>query len=266
MPLPSRTVARHRTGNRRALSQNFLTNPATAAELVRLSRVGPDNFTIEIGAGSGMVTEPLARVAGRLIAYELDPAYADRLALRFRDSPHVHCVNRDFLATSPPRQDFDVVASIPFNSSAAILRWCLNAEHVNSATLLTQLEFARKHTGDYDRWSRTTVTWWPLFDWRLCARVDRHQFDPVPRVDAAILRLARRHEPLLPHRALPDYRWLVEVGFGGRGGSLYASLHRHFSATELSTAFAGTGLDRRVVVGHVTPWQWITVFERLWRL
>lgn len=260
-----RTVSPARASKRRRLSQNFLTDPRLAAALVRLSGVTRSDLVLEIGPGRGIVTRALARKAGSLVAYELDQALARRLSARYADDPRVRCVNRDFLATSPPNEPFSVVANIPYARTAAIVEWCLKARTLESATLVTQLEYARKRTGDYGRWSQVTVESWPRFEWRLLGRIDRYKFDPVPRVDSGMLRLERRAEPLLPGAALADYRRFVALGFTGRGGSLGASLRREFGDRAVRRAFARAGASPASVVAFVTPTQWIELFDALVR-
>ncbi|MGH8880583.1 MAG: ErmE/ErmH/ErmO/ErmR family 23S rRNA (adenine(2058)-N(6))-methyltransferase [Stackebrandtia sp.] len=259
----ARFSAPSRAPKRRRLSQNFLTDHRVAAAIVRLSGVGREDLVVEIGPGGGIITRALVRKAGKVIAYEVDPTLARRLERRYAEDPHVHCVNRDFLSTSPPSGEFSIVANIPYSRTAAIVHWCLRARGLRSATLVTQLEYARKRTGDYGRWSQLTVESWPHFAWRLAGRVDRRNFDPVPRVDSGILRLVGREEPLLPGRIMDEYRRFVALGFTGRGGSLAASLRPAYGTRPVRRAFTHAGLDPLTVVGFVPPRQWLAVFRQL---
>lgn len=258
-PDPRRT---ERDRVRRTLSQNFLTDPAAVDRLVRAARPRPDGLLVEVGAGKGALTEALAPHCRELIAYEIDrhllPGLRDRLAHR----PHVRVVHQDFLTSRPPRVPFAVAANVPYARTSDVVAWCLRAPRLTSATLLTQLEYARKRTGGFGRWSLLTVRTWPEFEWRLCGRVGRQSFRPVPRVDSGILRLERRSRPLIPDAsARAAYRELVELGFSGTGGTLYASLRRTCPARRLSEAFRRAGLARDTVVAFVTPAQWLTVFQ-----
>ncbi|MBX6766417.1 MAG: rRNA adenine N(6)-methyltransferase family protein, partial [Actinomadura rubrobrunea] len=140
----------------------------------------------------GRLTAALAACGTHVIAYEIDPVPAGRLRERCADLPNVRCVRGDFLRARPPRGPFAVAGNIPYSVTSAVVRWCLRAPGLTSATLLTQLEYARKRTGGYGRWSLVTVQSWPLFEWRLGQRFGRELFRPVPRVDSAILRLERR--------------------------------------------------------------------------
>jgi 23S rRNA (adenine-N6)-dimethyltransferase len=144
-----------------------------------------------------------------------------------------------------------------------VVDWCLDAPALTTATLLTQLEYARKRTGDYGRWSRLTISTWPVIGWRLAGRVPRTAFRPVPRVDGGILQLVRRPVPLVPAAALPAYRRMVEIGFTGVGGSLYASLARQHGERRTWAAFRAARIPPDRPVGAVWPEQWLTLFRLL---
>jgi 16S rRNA A1518/A1519 N6-dimethyltransferase RsmA/KsgA/DIM1 with predicted DNA glycosylase/AP lyase activity len=65
--------------SRRAeLGQHFLAGAWLAAELAEQAGVGAGDLVVEIGAGTGVLTEALARRAGRVVAIEYDPRLAER--------------------------------------------------------------------------------------------------------------------------------------------------------------------------------------------
>ncbi|MFD7504828.1 ErmE/ErmH/ErmO/ErmR family 23S rRNA (adenine(2058)-N(6))-methyltransferase [Streptomyces sp. NPDC059850] len=249
---------------RRAYGQNFLTDPGAVARVVRAARPGPADLLVEVGAGKGALTEALAPRCRALISYEIDRHLVPGLRRRLTPYPQVRVVHQDFLTSAPPREPFALVGNVPYARTAEIVGWALRAPGLTSATLLTQLEYARKRTGDFGRWSLLTVRTWPEVEWRLCGRVARTAFRPVPGVDGGILRLTRRPGPLLAdpgQRAA--YARLVELGFSGVGGSLYASLRRDCPARRLAAAFRRAGLARDVVVAQVAPWQWVALVREL---
>ncbi|WP_245641141.1 ErmE/ErmH/ErmO/ErmR family 23S rRNA (adenine(2058)-N(6))-methyltransferase [Streptomyces megasporus] len=262
----SSTRGRQPVARRRiTLSQNFLYDTSVIRRIVRFSGVGPDDLVVEPGAGEGPLTAALARTCREVVAYEIDPRPAARLARRFAGRPDVRLVRGDFLRARPPREPFAVVGNIPYSRTSAIVRWCLEAPALTSATLLTQREYARKHTGDYGRWPLLTVRTWPEHHWRSGGRVGRESFVPAPRTDSALLRIERRPTPLLPRRRLADYREFVAFGFTGLGGSLAATLTRRYGGRTVRTAFRAAELDRDTPVGLVAPEHWLTLFHVLER-
>ncbi|MEV4726035.1 rRNA adenine N-6-methyltransferase family protein, partial [Micromonospora humida] len=112
-PRPDRTTARDRS--RRVLSQNFLADPAAVSRMVRAARTGPDDLLLEVGAGRGQLTRPLAQRCGRLIAYEVDPTVIPALAAVCATLPHVRHRQADFLTAAPPDEPFDVVGNVPWS-------------------------------------------------------------------------------------------------------------------------------------------------------
>jgi 23S rRNA (adenine-N6)-dimethyltransferase len=248
---------------RKTLSQNFLHDPAAVGRIIRSSALDPDALILEPGAGQGVLTRALADGHHRVIAYEIDPKLAAQLTARLGDRPGLRLVQGDFLRARPPREPFAVVGNIPYSRTTDIVRWCLSAPCLTSATLLTQLEYARKHTGGYGRWPLLTVRTWPEWEWRQHGRVSRTSFTPVPRGDSAVLRVERRTRPLLAGQRLPAYREFVEYGFTGLGGSLAATLTRRHRSARVRAAFRRHDVDTSLPVGLVSPAQWLALFGEL---
>jgi 16S rRNA A1518/A1519 N6-dimethyltransferase RsmA/KsgA/DIM1 with predicted DNA glycosylase/AP lyase activity len=107
-------------GRRAELGQHFLAGGRLAAELVEQAGVGPGDLAVEIGAGTGVLTEALARRAGRVVAVERDPRLADRARTRLAGFGNVRVVTAHALVLPPPRRPFRVVANLPFGSTAAM--------------------------------------------------------------------------------------------------------------------------------------------------
>lgn len=247
---------------RRVLGQNFL-RPQGVTRVLHAAGCGPDDLVLEIGAGRGALTRALAARCRAVVAYEIDPELAARLAAELPAGAPVRLVNGDFLAARPPQEPFAVVGNIPYAATSRIVDWCLAAAHLTTATLVTQLEYARKRCGDYGRWSLRTVQTWPRVEWRLVERLPRELFRPVPRVDAAILSLRRRPVPLLPAQQLAAYERFVALGFSGRGGSLRASLYREHPRRRVDAALRSSRVAPDALVGQVWPEQWLALFRAI---
>ena len=112
-------AGRRRSGARPpADSQHFLRDPRLAAQLVREAGVGSRDLVVDIGAGSGRLTAELSRTARRVLAIEQDRRWAAQLDGRW---PNVRVLEADVLAIALPREDFTVVANLPFDKTTAIL-------------------------------------------------------------------------------------------------------------------------------------------------
>ncbi|WP_376773442.1 ErmE/ErmH/ErmO/ErmR family 23S rRNA (adenine(2058)-N(6))-methyltransferase [Streptosporangium album] len=246
---------------RRVLSQNFMVDPDAVNRVVEAA--GPHGLVLEPGGGEGVLTLALAGTCKEVITYEIDPRLAGRLASRTRGEGRITVVRGDFLGARVPREPFAVVGNVPYAITSKIVSWCLGAPSLTSATLVTQLEYARKRTGDFGRWSLLTVLTWPEYSWELLGRVGRESFRPVPAVDSAIVGIGRRPVALLAEESLADYRAFVEYGFAGLGGSLDASLRMRYPAREVGAAFEAAQVRPGTVMASVHPGQWLALFDRL---
>ena len=68
-----------KSSKRKALGQHFLKNPRVISKIVQLIDPQKDELIIEIGAGKGALTLPLAQEGGLVIALEKDPNFISPL-------------------------------------------------------------------------------------------------------------------------------------------------------------------------------------------
>ena len=209
--------ARRRTDRdwrRRQFGQNFL-DPATAEQIVDSGAFAPGELVIEIGAGGGALTRALARRALRLIAVEPDPAWSRRL----REELGLHVIAKDFLAVTLPREPFRIIGSLPFRRTTDILRRLLDdpSTPMQRADVIVQWEVALKRAAVPPATLLSTA-WAPWWEMHLARRIPAAKFRPVPRVDAGLLTVTRRDQPLLPASMARSYAAFVqrEWPFDGR--------------------------------------------------
>ena len=240
--------ARHARRTRRGLSQNFLRSRRLADDIVRGLDVRPHELIVEIGAGDGRLTEPLARRARRVIAIELDPALAAALGERFE------VVAGDALAVPLPDEPFRVVGNIPFHRTTAILRRLLDDLDVplRRADLIVQWEVARKRAVVVPS-TQLTAEWGPWWELAVVRRFDASAFEPRPDVDAALLRIVRREHELVP-AAAPQYRTFVRQAFAQGLRSVVPPL-------TLKRAAAVAGFGRDAASRELDVYQWAALFS-----
>jgi 23S rRNA (adenine-N6)-dimethyltransferase len=196
------------------LAQNFLKSPALVHRLVSISTIGPSDIVYEIGAGKGIITAELARVAKRVVAIEKDPRLVCALQERFLGSETVEIIEKDFLGLSIPSADYKIFANIPYNMTARIVRKILYEPPVASeAYLILQKEAAKKFSG----WPSETlfsILAKPFFEFQIVRELRRTDFAPMPGVDSVLLRIERRCIPLIHNADRRLYSDFVQYGFG----------------------------------------------------
>src|SRR5215211_7593586 len=86
------TEPRHRFGQNFMIDQNLVRLVADAGEL------SADDTVIEVGPGTGTLTEELLARAGRVVAVEIDRDLAAMLRVRFGSSEKFQLIEGDALA------------------------------------------------------------------------------------------------------------------------------------------------------------------------
>lgn len=171
--------------------QNFLISDAVVTALVEAGEV-EEKDVLEIGAGTGVITEELSEKAEKVYAVENNTVLAQHLRERFGDRSKVEVVEEDIL-----EYDFEAdrcVANLPFQLSSEILEM-LGEEQLQSAVIV-QDELAEKIVADPGEGSygRLTVEMNYYFIPVKLRTVPKRSFHPEPEVDAAILKLYPNRE------------------------------------------------------------------------
>ena len=241
MPVRERRFARGR---------HFLRSSALAAEVVRAAGIGPGDLALDIGAGGGALTAPLARTGADVIAVELDPLLAARLRSRF---PRV--VEADALTVPLPREPFRVVANLPFAVGTSLLRRLLRPEAaLVSADVIVEWRLAAKRAAVWPS-TRLGVEWSAWFQLELVRRLPRCCFAPAPSVDAAVLRATRRADPLVAAGEAARYRRFLDRGFREGARALVPPRTLKRLAAEL-------GFDPRAAPRDLDARQWAALYAR----
>lgn len=180
---------------KKEFGQNFLTDIHIASLLANTAEIGSEDTVLEIGPGTGQVTEQLARKAKRVIAIELDFSLIPNLRNKFRNTIKVEIINDDiinYLRYHNRARDIianKIVGSIPFQITSPLLHQIINCRWWKTASLLIQKEVAEKIIAKPPKANYLSNFVQYFADVKLVANVERGSFFPVPGVDGAIIRL-----------------------------------------------------------------------------
>lgn len=225
---PSRTPAGRParpapTGGAHELGQNLLVDARIIDRVVGLVRSG-DKPLVEWAAGRGALTLPLARWGRPIEAVEIDPRSVRRLSQVVPSN--VTVTRDDILRHAPPSAPYDLVCNVPFHLTTPVLRRLFTLTGWQRAVLITQWEVARKRAA-VGGTTLLTAQWWPWLTFRLELRIPAAAFRPRPGVDAGLLVVDRRGDPLVPVARQRDYQRFTAAVFNGPGRGVHEILVRH---------------------------------------
>lgn len=207
---------------RKALGQHWLVDRRVLGRIARAADFSDADTVIEVGAGSGLLTELLARRASRLIAVDIDPALAAALRERFRGRDNVSVVERDVLALTPEeivargggRLPYVVVGNLPYFIGTAIVRHFLNARAQPRWLLVTlQSEVAESIAAAPGRMSYLGVQVQYYAEPRVLFEIPAGAFRPAPKVRSAVVRLDTRDGFAVEVDDREAFMRLVRAGF-----------------------------------------------------
>lgn len=245
-------------GGRHELGQNFLVHRPTITTLIELI-AETDGPILEIGAGDGALTVPLATLGRPLRAIDIDEHRVARLRRRL---PGIDIEQAD--AMREPLDRPVIVGNLPFHITTPLLRRLLESPAWNHAIVLTQWEVARKRAG-VGGTTMMTAQAAPWFTFELRGRVPAHGFTPRPSVDGGILAIHRRAIPLVEHADRHRYERFVHGVFTGRGSGIAAILRPRSvaAARAIPRALDRASVRHDALARNLTADQWAALWNAL---
>lgn len=269
MTSPKILLAAHNIRPKKQFGQNFIVDPAFADMIVCRAGISSEDIILEIGAGVGALTVPLARKAKMIFAVERDSRIIGILNTQILAGgfANVSIIGKDILAMDIGALSEDaggniiVMGNLPYNISSQILvRLIHSRQNIRRAVLMLQKELSQRITAqagckDYGRLS---VMLSYCSDIKKLIDVKASLFYPRPKVDSEILELKFKKE--IQDQATDELFFfkVIKAGFGNRRKTLKNAL----SASELNIgADAATHVLERSGIDPIRRAETLTVEE-----
>ncbi|GAC1326964.1 MAG: 16S rRNA (adenine(1518)-N(6)/adenine(1519)-N(6)) -dimethyltransferase RsmA [Chloroflexota bacterium] len=224
---PSQILRHHRLRPRKSLGQNFLQDGRVADRIVEALDLDPGDEVLEIGAGTGVLTDRLAGVARFLAAIELDDSLFSLLAMHFATSPGVRLLHADALEVDPCdifRGAYKLVGNIPYYVTGPIVRHFLEAAcRPRVLVFMVQREVAERMIARPGHLSLLGVSVQFYARAEIVARVPAGAFFPRPKVDSAVVRLLP-FERTYETAEVSTFFTVARAGFGTKRKQLVNAL------------------------------------------
>ena len=178
---------------RKRFGQHFLTDRHYLARVVEAIGPRPGDHLVEIGPGTGLLTEELAGRVDHLDVVEIDRDLASALRSRYeatRVAVHeADALEFDFTTLPPPLR---IVGNLPYNVSTPILfRVAEVADRIEDCVFMLQKEVVERMVAEpgSTEYGRLSVMLQYRFAMAIALRVPPGAFTPPPKVDSAVVRM-----------------------------------------------------------------------------
>lgn len=239
------------------LGQSFLGDRNIIGKIIGILDIRCDDVVIEIGAGIGIMTEEIARYAGRVIAIEIDPYMVKILRERLKDYLNVEIVHADILAFdfssaihSLTNKKVKVIGNIPYYISSQILFRLIDyRSDISCMILMFQKELADRLTAGpgTKKYGIPSVI---VGMYTICTRemiIPADCFYPAPKIISAVLKMVVRDTSQIDLNDHELFFKIVRIAFSKRRKTLLNNLksltRQGYNEKDVNQALQISGID-----------------------
>ncbi len=247
---------------KKSLGQNFVVEPNTIRQIIKLADLDPADFVIEVGSGLGSLTLALLESCEHVTAVEVDDVLVkilkevtgEQLENKLRVI-HADVMTLDLKQVLEERSNhWNLVANLPYNIAVPMICDFLEkAPLISKMTVMVQREVAERmiaKVGD-KAYGLPSVKIEYFAEAKIIADIPPTVFIPKPRVESSIVQIVRRDNPIISE----DYEILfslIKSAFRHRRKMLRSSLKGILSTDD----FTATEIDPTKRAENLTLKEW----------
>lgn len=251
---------------KKSFGQNFLINRPAIGVIVRAALDSNAIRLLEVGPGTGALTDHLISDGRELFAVEMDSEAIEFLRSRFSGREHFHLIFGDAATTplleGPP---WSIVGNLPYNAATAILtRFLLDPVPWDRMVLMFQLEVGQKLLGRPSEKAYGPLSVLAQLSCRMTRlmKLGPGSFHPPPKVDSVVLQFEPRPDAIPSHRrrTLLD---LLHRSFAHRRKTLVNNWVGWLDPAASRAILEAEGLDSAIRAEAISPAKWVALLNRV---
>ncbi len=186
---------------RRELGQNFLIDPHIVNKIVETLELTKTDVVLEIGAGTGVLTEKLAQKSEKVVAVEIDEKLCKLLREELRDYKNLEIVCQN-ITKIPLSERFNsnrlikVAGNLPYGIASSLLLDLAKQEWIEFMVVMVQREVSERllaKPGCKKRGALTVLLNYYAIPSKIID-VPPQAFIPFPKVGSTVLKIKKRKE------------------------------------------------------------------------
>jgi 16S rRNA (adenine1518-N6/adenine1519-N6)-dimethyltransferase len=264
---------------RRDFAQHWLKSEKALDAIARAAECSECDRVLEIGPGTGILTQRLLPLVGALVAVEIDKNLCKLLVKKLGEKENFLLLQSDFLEveldtllTGFPKfqKPNKVVANIPYNITGPIIEKLLgrisqpNLEPYESIVLLIQKEVAERLVAKPGNRAcgALTIRVQYLAECEYICTVPAKAFHPAPKVDSAVVRLTPRKLEKVADDP-KKLETLVKLGFAAKRKMLRNNLQSVVERDRMSEIMEQLGMNPQNRAEDLSVQEWVKLSNHL---
>jgi len=250
------------------LGQNFLINKSAIKKIVDALEISDSDVIIEIGAGTGNLTQEILKRSKKVIAIEKDKSLIPLLRLKFQKNSHslqiIEGDVREILPTLASKlKKFKVVGNIPYYLTGRLLRIFQELTNAPQLIVLTlQKEVTERLVAQPPRMNQLAVIVQLWAKPKIILQLKPKDFFPPPKVRSTVVQLKVKSSAERYNKEKELIPFIV-CGFQQPRKTLLNNLSREYSKEKIKQVFEQLNLTEKTRPAEISVEMWITLFEYL---
>jgi 16S rRNA (adenine1518-N6/adenine1519-N6)-dimethyltransferase len=236
---------------KKSLGQNFLIDKNITSKIISCVCLGPGSIVVEVGPGTGALTEKLLQTGAVVYAIEIDKRLCNILEDKFKGNNNFFLKHADILDFKLSELNLNkkatLIGNLPFNvSSQIIAKFLPQSEYLNEIFVTVQKELAIRLVSSVGTRDTGSISLFVHFysKPKILFTIKRTCFRPVPKVDACFVSLKLKSSSKISQVDTQMLFSIIRAAFNQRRKTLYNSLKTSFDAQKLKFAFSHSGIDQ----------------------
>jgi len=260
---------------KKSLGQNFLKSKKALSAMIEAGKVTSDDVTLEIGPGTGALTEKLLETGAKVIAIEKDDRLIEFLEEKFKNETNtgqLKVINGDILeidlkSIGLKNNNFKLIANIPYYITGLIFRKFLSENiQPEKIVILVQKEIADRIVARDGKESLLSLSVKSYGKPIKIMKVGKENFSPKPKVDSAILLVDDISKKFFENIREESFFEIIKAGFAHKRKVLISNLKdfsKKMGGKTLAEVFFASKIPEKSRAEDLKLEDWKTLLKNL---
>jgi len=220
------------------MGQHFLIDKKVLSKEIEFSKISKEDKIIEIGAGEGILTRELAKHSKKVLAFEIDEQYKNKLGTLMERFPNLEIVYSD--ATEYSWEGFDkIISNIPYHLGEKVIIKAI-IHNIPFIVLIVGENFKEILENNT---TKSGILANLFYEVQFIKKIEKESFLPPPRVNSWLIKLTSKDA----EKKSNFLRYILKREGKIKNGIVYGLVNEGFTKNEAKTLLKEFKIDNRVL-------------------